>query len=32
MDYLVMGNFVFSKTEQPQWHEKQDWREEYGLD
>jgi carbamoyltransferase len=32
MDYLVMGNFVFSKAEQPKWHEKQDWREEYGLD
>ncbi|MCX5841918.1 MAG: carbamoyltransferase [Deltaproteobacteria bacterium] len=32
MDYLVMGNFVFSKAEQPKWQEKQDWREEYGLD
>ena len=32
MDYLVMGNFLFAKTEQPDWHEKGDWKETYGLD
>jgi len=32
MDYLVVGNFLFGKREQPEWHEKGDWRETYGLD
>ena len=32
MDYLVLGNFIFDKKEQPKWEEKKDWREEYGLD
>ncbi len=32
MDYLVVGDFVFDKQEQPVWHEERDWREEYGLD
>ncbi|MFA5181866.1 MAG: carbamoyltransferase [Syntrophales bacterium] len=32
MDYLVVGDFVFAKTEQPPWQEKIDWQEEYGLD
>jgi carbamoyltransferase len=32
MDYLVMGNYIFSKKEQPKWQEKKDWKEEYGLD
>jgi carbamoyltransferase len=32
MDYLVIGNFIFDKIEQPRWVEKKDWREEYGLD
>ncbi|MFA6412122.1 MAG: carbamoyltransferase [Syntrophales bacterium] len=32
MDYLVAGDFVFVKTEQPPWQEKIDWQEEYGLD
>jgi carbamoyltransferase len=32
MDYLVLGNFIFDKKEQPTWEEQKDWREEYGLD
>ncbi len=32
MDYLVIDNFLFSKTEQPEWLEKDDWQEEYELD
>jgi carbamoyltransferase len=32
MDYLVLGNFIFDKKEQPRWEEQKDWREEYGLD
>ncbi len=32
MDYLVVGNYVFDKKAQPQWVEKGDWREVYGLD
>ena len=32
MDYLVMGDVLFKKEEQPQWEEEKDWREEYELD
>ncbi len=32
MDYLVMGDFLFDKKEQPPWHEEKDWRETYELD
>jgi len=32
MDYLVMGDFLFKKEEQPQWKEEEDWRKEYELD
>lgn len=32
MDYLVMGNFIFDRKEQPQWEETHDWRVEYGRD
>lgn len=32
MDYLVIGDFLFDKREQPVWMEKKDWKEEYGLD
>jgi carbamoyltransferase len=32
MDFLVVGNFVFDKKEQPAWQESEDWRDEYGLD
>lgn len=32
MDYLVMGNYIFEKNEQPKWREEKNWRDEYGLD
>lgn len=32
MDYLVIGDFVFSKEEQPNWKEKDNWKEEFVLD
>jgi carbamoyltransferase len=32
MDYLVVGNFIFDKKLQPEWKEKQNWKEEYQLD
>lgn len=32
MDYLVIGNRVFSKKEQPEWAEKHDWKKEFALD
>jgi carbamoyltransferase len=32
MDYLVMGDVLLKKEEQPQWEEEKDWREEYELD
>ena len=32
MDYLVMGNLLFAKSEQPQWHEDETWRDKYELD
>jgi len=32
MDYLVLGNFIFDKKEQPAWQESSDWCKEYGLD
>ena len=32
MDYLVMEDYIFEKTEQGEWHEEKDWREEYALD
>ena len=32
MDYLVLGNFVLSKSDQPEWQDNDDWREEYVLD
>ena len=32
MDYLVVGNFVFDKKQQPEWAEKDDWRTEFTLD
>ena len=32
MDYLVLGNFLLSKSTQPAWHEASDWRDEYDLD
>lgn len=32
MDYLVVGDYLFAKNEQPQWNEEGDWRDEYELD
>jgi len=32
MDYLVIGNHFFAKSEQPEWEEKKDWKEEFALD
>lgn len=32
MDYLVIGDFVFEKAAQPEWPEKDDWRNEFALD
>ena len=32
MDYLVLGDFLFDKKEQPKWEEKRDWRQDYELD
>ncbi|MFZ6010677.1 MAG: carbamoyltransferase [Bacteroidota bacterium] len=32
MDFLVIGNFVFDKKQQPAWQEKDNWKEEFTLD
>lgn len=32
MDYLVIENFVFSKQEQPQWKESENWKNKYQSD
>lgn len=32
MDYLVVGNFIFDKKDQPEWAEKDNWKEEFKLD
>ena len=32
MDYLVIGNYLLSKSEQPEWKEDGDWRKEFKLD
>jgi carbamoyltransferase len=32
MDHLVIGNHLFAKSEQPEWKDRGDWREEYELD
>jgi carbamoyltransferase len=32
MDYLVIGDFLFDKKEQPVWQETGNWQEEFGLD
>jgi len=32
MDYLVMGNYLFDKLEQPGWDKKENWKEEFKLD
>jgi len=32
MDFLVIGNFLFKKTDQPSWQDKDNWKEEFVLD
>ncbi|MDO8952532.1 MAG: carbamoyltransferase [Draconibacterium sp.] len=32
MDYLVMGDFLFNKKEQPVWNSDDNWRSEFKLD
>ncbi len=32
MDYLVIGDYFFAKNEQPQFEEKDKWKEEFKLD
>jgi carbamoyltransferase len=32
MDYLVLGDYLFSKADQPAWQEAKDWRTEFELD
>ena len=32
MDYLVIGDILFTKTEQPPWQEDGDWRDQFELD
>ena len=32
MDYLVLENILLKKVDQPEWHEKADWRNDFELD
>ncbi|MES2794494.1 MAG: carbamoyltransferase [Bacteroidota bacterium] len=32
MDYLVIGNMIFDKRNQPEWLEKDNWKSEFTLD
>jgi hypothetical protein len=32
MDYLVLENFLLSKSDQPEWTSDTDWRSEFELD
>jgi carbamoyltransferase len=32
MDYLVMGDFVYCKTEQPDWRNKEKWAVDFRMD
>ena len=32
MDYLVMGNYLLDKKDQPEFHDDIDWRQQYELD
>lgn len=32
MDYLVLENILIAKTNQPEWKEEGDWRDEFALD
>ena len=32
MDYLILGDILLAKDEQPEWSEQGDWRDEFALD
>ncbi len=32
MDYLVVGDYLFCKTDQPEWDKKDNWQQEFKLD
>ncbi len=32
MDYLVIENYLLAKTDQPEWKQSDDWRDEFELD
>lgn len=32
MDFLVINNYLFAKTDQPEWMEKDNWKNEFTLD
>ena len=32
VDYLVINNYLFQKTAQPEWDKKDNWKEEFVLD
>lgn len=32
MDYLVIGDFIFNKIDQPAWVEQENWQKKYNLD
>lgn len=32
MDYLILGNYIFDKKQQPNWQEVDNWKEEFVLD
>lgn len=32
LDYLVIGDFIFDKKDQPQWKDNDDWKKEHILD
>ena len=32
MDYLVVGDYLFAKTDQPEWTKTDNWQEEFVLD
>ena len=32
MDFLVIGDYLFNKADQPEWHDISDWKHEFVLD
>jgi carbamoyltransferase len=32
MDYLVLGSYLLAKSDQPEWRDKDNWKEDYVLD